>query len=213
MLLRRRYGRRGKYIFRAVCVIMSLLTVFLLLDARIRPFIRRVALLQAENYAAVASETQIPVVLGDVNASYDSLVEITRDCDGNIVSVQTDAMRMNLIKSKINASIAAALGGLTARELGIPIGSLTGLALLNGRGPKINVILSLTGSAQTQFVNSFDSAGINQTRHRIFLVTTVTLAVVFPTTTLTTAYTTQMLAAETVIVGKVPLAFGEVTQK
>jgi hypothetical protein len=78
---------------------------------------------------------------------------------------------------------------------------------------RINAIISLTGSAQTHFVNEFSSAGINQTRHQIFLKTTVTLLVVFPTTTVTTAYTMTMLVAETIIVGKVPLAYGEMTQK
>lgn len=188
-------------------------TVFLLIDARLRPFVRNTAVVQAQNYAATVAGASVPSVLAKEMTDYSSLVEITRDSSGNILSVQTDAMRINRIKSGINSAVASSLSGLDGKQLGIPLGSLTGLALLNGRGPRLNVIISLTGSAQTHFVNEFSAAGINQTRHQIFLKTTVTLLIVFPTTTVTTAYTMNMLVAETIIVGKVPLAYGEMTQK
>ena len=192
---------------------MAGLTVFLLLDARLRPFVRNTATVQAQNYAATVAGAAVPGVLQKAGADYSSLVEIVRDASGNIVSIQTDAMRINQIKSGINTAVASALANLDGKELGVPLGSLTGLALLNGRGPRLNVIISLTGSAQTQFINEFSSAGVNQTRHQIFLKTTVTLLIVFPTATVTTAYTMNMLVAETIIVGKVPLAYGEMTQK
>lgn len=188
-------------------------TVFLMIDARLRPFVRNTAVVQAQNYAATVAGASVPSVLAKEMTDYSSLVEITRDSSGNILSVQTDAMRINRIKSGINSAVASSLSGLDGKQLGIPLGSLTGLALLNGRGPRLNVIISLTGSAQTHFVNEFSAAGINQTRHQIFLKTTVTLLIVFPTTTVTTAYTMNMLVAETIIVGKVPLAYGEMTQK
>lgn len=205
--------RYRKYIFVIICFIMVAVTLFLLLDARLRPIVRNTAVVQAQNYAATVAGSAVPDVLRSSGADYSSLVEIVRDANGNIVSVQTDAMRINQIKSGINSAVASKLSNLDGKQLGVPIGSLTGLALLNGRGPRLNVIISLTGSAQTHFVNEFSSAGVNQTRHQIFLKTTVTLLIVFPTTTVTTAYTMNMLAAETIIVGKVPLAYGEITQK
>lgn len=211
-----RYYRPRKYrkfLFGFVCFVLAFLIVFLLLDARLRPFVRNTAVVQAQNYAASVAGAAVPDILNDIGADYSSLVEITRDSGGNIVSVQTDAMRINRIKSGINSAVAASLSNLDGKELGVPLGSLTGLALLNGRGPKLNVIISLTGSAQTHFVNEFSDAGVNQTRHQIFLKTTVTLLIVFPTSTVTTAYTMNMLVAETIIVGKVPLVYGEMTQK
>ena len=211
-----RYYRRrvcGKIVFVLVCVSLLSVTVFLLVDARVRPFVRNTAVVQAQNYAATVAGSAVPQILRNEGADYSSLIEITRDSSGNIISLQTDAMRINRIKSAVNSSVAASLSGLDGKKLGVPIGSLTGLALLNGRGPKLNAIISLTGSAQTHFVNEFSDAGINQTRHQIFLKTTVTLLIVFPRETVSTAYTMNMLVAETVIVGKVPLAFGGITQK
>lgn len=192
---------------------MIAVILFLLIDARVRPFVRSTAVVQAQNYAATVAGAAVPQILRNEGADYSSLVEIVRDSSGSIVSLQADAMRINRIKSAVNSSVAASLGGLDGKELGVPLGSLTGLALLNGRGPKLNAIISLTGSAQTHFVNEFSDAGVNQTRHQIFLKTTVTLLIVFPRETVSTAYTMNMLVAETVIVGKVPLAFAQITQK
>lgn len=210
------YGQHKKMktvLFRAVCLSLVMLIAFLLLDARVRPMIRNTAIVQAQSYAALAAGQNIPDILRQTGISYESMVDIQRDANGNIVSIQTNAMQLNALKSQINSSIAASLSGLSGKELGIPIGSLTGLALLNGRGPKISAIISITGSAQTNFINSFDEAGINQTRHQIFLKTTVNLLVVFPTKTLSTAYTYTTLAAETIIIGKVPAFFAGITQK
>ncbi len=209
----RRPSRLKALLFRVACVLVATLTVFLLLDARVRPLIKNIAVVQAQSYAAVSAGKSIPQILRQTGSDYESLVDIQRDANGNIVSIQTDAMQLNLIKSAINSSVASALSGLGSKELGIPLGSLTGLALLNGRGPKINVIVSITGSAQTSLISTFDSAGVNQTRHRIYLKTVVTMLIVFPTSTKSAAYTYEMLAAETVIVGKVPMMYAGVTQK
>lgn len=212
----RRYRRPSRLktaVFRIACVLIAAATVFLLLDARIRPLVKSTAVIQAQSFAALAAGEQIPQILQQTGSSYDSLVDIKRDDNGNIVSIETDAMQLNLIKAQINSALAANLSGLGGKELGIPVGSLTGLALLNGRGPKLNVIVSITGSAQTQLYSSFDSAGVNQTRHRIYLKTVVTMMIVFPTSTETAAYTYEMLAAETVIVGTVPELYAGITQK
>lgn len=212
----RRYRRPSRLkilLFRVSCAFIAALTAFLLLDARVRPMIKNIAVVQAQSYAAVSAGKSIPQILRETGSDYDSLVDIRRDSNGNIVSVQTDAMQLNLIKSAINSSVASALSGLDGKKLGIPLGSLTGLALLNGRGPKINVIVSITGSAQTSLISTFDSAGVNQTRHRIYLKTVVTMLIVFPNSTKSAAYTYEMLAAETIIVGKVPAMYAGVTQK
>ncbi len=209
----RPYGRAKKFIFSAVCLLLVSLTVFLLIDARLRPMIRSTATVQAQSFAAVAAGTDIPSILANTDAGYNSLVNINRNADGNIVSIETDAMQINLLKSKINSAVAKNLSGLSAKELGIPIGTLTGLALLNGRGPKISTVISITGSAQTSFFDTFDDAGINQTRHQLFLKTTATMLIVFPGETVTAAYTYTTLVAETIIVGKVPAMYAGITQK
>lgn len=213
MKYRKPYGGAKKYVFAAFCLLLAFLTLFLLVDARLRPMIRSTATVQAQSFAAVCAGRDISSILTQTHTDYNSLVNIKRSADGNIVSIETDAMQINLLKSKINSAVAKNLSGMSAKELGIPLGSLTGLALLNGRGPKISTVISITGSAQTSFFDTFDDAGINQTRHQLFLKTTATMLIVFPGETVTAAYTYTTLVAETIIVGKVPVMYAGITQK
>ena len=93
---------------------------------------------------------------------------------------------------------------MSARELSIPIGTLTGSALLAGRGPRIRVRMESVGSSTARFNNQFESAGINQTKHQIILEVDVSVAILLPGFTTATKVSTAVTVAETVIVGAVP---------
>lgn len=211
--MRYRHMKPNKTVFRIICLLLIVLTVFLLLDAAVRPQVRKVAVIQAQSFAALTAGKKIPAILEDIFADDGGLVRVTRDEEGNILSIQSDAKKLNMLKSAINSSVSAALSGMVSSETAIPLGNLTGLSLLNGRGPKVNAVISITGSAHTDFEDSFESAGINQTIHRIYLKTTLDMLLVLPGETLITAYTYTQLASETVIVGRIPSFYGNITQK
>ena len=92
----------------------------------------------------------------------------------------------------------------SARELSIPVGTLTGSALLAGRGPRISVRMESVGSSSARFENRFTSAGINQTNHRIVLEVNVSVSILLPGFTTATQVANEVTVAETVIVGAVP---------
>ncbi len=212
--MRRVRNRRMKrYGFVLLCLILSALTLFLLADARVRPIVRRLTSVQAQSLAADAMGQGISGALAACKTEYSDLVNLQRDESGHIVSVQTDAFSVNRLKLLVNRSVTQALADLAEKPLGIPIGSLTGLALLNGRGAKLPVLINVTGSAQTVFENRFESAGANQTRHQIIMNTTLTVLTVFPGGDASTTYSSSVLLAETVIVGIVPSTFAQMTQK
>ena len=56
----------------------------------------------------------------------------------------------------------------------------------------------------SRFTADFDSAGINQTRHSIYLEVESDLSVVLPGRTNRFTVTTQVLIAESVLIGDVP---------
>lgn len=92
----------------------------------------------------------------------------------------------------------------------IPTGTLLNGDLLTGRGPRIPVKISLSGAAATQMSSYFESAGINQTSHRLVMDITVTLYAAIPGNDATTTLETSFIIAETVLVGKVPDTFLDV---
>ena len=60
------------------------------------------------------------------------------------------------------------------------------------------------GSVNASFASEFTSAGINQTRHRILINTSVYISVMLPTGSAGTEVISEAVIAETVIVGDVP---------
>ena len=73
-----------------------------------------------------------------------------------------------------------------------------------GRGPKIPVRIIVLSSSSVEFSNSIVTAGINQTKHQINLCVTVDMQILVPWGTEDTEVSTDVLIADTVIVGKVP---------
>ena len=86
----------------------------------------------------------------------------------------------------------------------IPIGNLTGVSLLMGRGPKVPVQIIVLTPSKVEFSNSIITAGINQTKHQVNLEVIVDIDVLIPWDTASTQVKTEVLIADTVIVGKVP---------
>ena len=93
---------------------------------------------------------------------------------------------------------------VSARALSIPVGTLTGSALLAGRGPRITVRMESVGSSEANFRNAFTSAGINQTKHQIILTVDVSVSILLPGFRTATKVSNSFIVAETVIVGMVP---------
>ena len=86
----------------------------------------------------------------------------------------------------------------------IPVGNLTGVSLLMGRGPKVPVKIITMTSSRVEFNNSIVTAGINQTKHQINLEVIVDIDILVPWGTESTQVITEVLIADTIVVGRVP---------
>lgn len=61
-----------------------------------------------------------------------------------------------------------------------------------------------SGSAETEFKSEFQSGGMNQTIHNLSLSITTDITVLIPPASENTSVSTDVVIAETVIVGEVP---------
>ena len=110
----------------------------------------------------------------------------------------------NRLQSAITQDVLGRLGEVSDMDLSIPAGTLTGSALLVGRGPSITIRMQSVGSCSAHFENQFDQAGINQTTHRILLCVDVSMSILLPGFRTSTQVSNSFSVAETVIVGNVP---------
>ena len=110
----------------------------------------------------------------------------------------------NRLQADITGDILQRMSGVSDTELAIPLGTLTGSALLAGRGPRFKVKMQTVGSCSAHFENAFDHAGINQTTHSILLYVDVSVTILLPGFSTYTKVSNAFSVAETVIVGDVP---------
>ena len=80
-------------------------------------------------------------------------------------------------------------------------------------GPQLKVSIEPIGTVSVNFKTSFQSAGINQTRHRIYLEAKTQVKVVIPLTTSTKEVKTEIPICETIIVGDVPQSYVNVPEE
>lgn len=201
---RRRMERRTAVRVSLFFLAALLLTLVLAGTARMRPLLESLATTRVSNTVnrIIFEAVNESVQSGDI--SYEELISLEKDNDGKITAVHSNMAAFNRLQSQILDIVLARIDQVSARELSIPVGTLTGSALLAGRGPRISVRMESVGSSSARFENRFDSAGINQTNHQIVLNVDVSIAILLPGLTTATTVSAAVTVAETVIVGTVP---------
>lgn len=197
-----RYRKRRGRKFLIFTILLVVLVVFL--DSQLRPLVHTVAATQAKAIFNNAVNEAVLEQLSVSNANYSDLINIEKDSSGKVLAVSSNVARMNELKAAVSLKVQERLAQSQENEFHIPIGTLLGSELLHGRGPGIPMKISLSGSIVTDFESDFTEAGVNQTRHQIYIKVTATIFVLIPGYNVSTQAETSVPVAETVIVGDVP---------
>lgn len=186
---------------------IALLALLILLLTHLRPVLTSMASARVSNSVnrIVAAAVEEAIQRGDIN--YEAFVTFEKDATGRVTALRSNVAEVNRMQSAISEEILRRLSEVSTSELRIPIGTLTGSALLSGRGPYITVRMQAVGSASAVFRNEFSAAGINQTRHQILLEVDVYMSILLPGIRTSTTVANEIAVAETVIVGSVPESY------
>ena len=179
---------------------------------RIKPLIFTLAKSRAETLVINCVNTAVLNILNENGITYDDISKISRDGDGNITGIEIDIVKINTLKSAIANETSRLTAGEEFYEIEIPLGTLTGYDPLVGMGPRITFKMQLTDTVWVDFESSFKQAGINQTLHRIMINTDININVLMLGCTEGFSVDTSSIAAQTVIVGRVPDAYTEVIE-
>ena len=129
--------------------------------------------------------------------------------DGGVLSVGLDAVKANLLKAELSQKLTKELDNLAARSISIPLGSILGGPLLNGRGPGIPFVVEPYAFAQVDFEQHFSAAGINQTLYQVQLRVQVELEAALSRQQTRALVDTTFLIEERLIAGEVPQVYLE----
>ena len=170
----------------------------------LKPAMTSMATARVSNTVNRIVSAAVNEAVADGEIDYQNFVIFDKDDTGHITALRSNVAEVNRMQGRIADEILARLAEVSTSELEIPLGTLTGSALLAGRGPNLHVRMQAVGSASATFRNQFTAAGINQTRHQIFLDVDVYMSILLPGMKTSTKVSNEIAVAETVIVGGVP---------
>ena len=190
-----------------VLVLLSLVGGIIALDMGIRPMVREAAASQTQIAVNRMIQRAVLEVLEEDGLRYQSFVSLQQNQSGETTALITDTVLINRLQGELLEKILQTLQQYRELKLELPLGSLTGIQFLAGRGPLVALQLR---PVKTKIINQFDEAGINQTRHRIQLQVTVDMLSLLPGYRISSQAQCNVILAETIIVGLVPDAYTEV---
>lgn len=210
-------GRRKKFLKFKIIMVLALFCImttltFLYIDREIMPTVQAIGELKAQELTTRAVNQGVSIVM-DKNIEYKDLIYIKEDSEGNITMMQANTMIMNRVASDVALTIQEQLNLIKAASERIPLGNALRSQLLAQYGPKIKLTVTPVGMVDVNFGTEFQQSGINQTRHRIFLIINTRVRVIVPFSSNTIEVVSYVPIAETVIVGKVPQSYIQVPQE
>ena len=188
-------------------VLLALILVCLLLhtlNGKLRPVLETTASSKATNLMVQAIDVAVDNCLQENDMSYRDFVTLGTDSAGKVASITSNTVANSRFRRQVVEAVIRQLGAMDSEELGVPLGTLTGQPLLSGAGPRVRVKVDSVGEVTADYSNTFTSAGVNQTLHRICLDITATVYLFLPGEILPVSVSSSVCVAETVIVGEAP---------
>lgn len=163
----------------------------------------QIAISDASDIVTVQINKAIADIMAENNYNVDHFVTFEKNGSGDVAAISSNMAHINSLSAEILDRIVGETANHTI-TVEIPIGNLTGVSLLMGRGPGVPVQIIVLTSSRVEFNNSVVTAGINQTKHQINLEVIVDIDILIPWDTESTQVVTEVLIADTIIVGQVP---------
>lgn len=199
--------RLRKMLHFAVILVVLILGGFLMFRDHYRDAIRELARTQITNGTSDLINDAIDEQIENGHIQYDRIVYFEKDLNGRITALKTNISEVNRLKTSILNLINDEILAMDTSHLGVPLGNLFLPEFLSGKGPSIPVEILSIRNSDGSFESHFTEAGINQTRHQLTMEVVVDVSVLVLGETENFAVTSQVVVAETIIVGDVPDTF------
>lgn len=201
-----------KVFFRKVLHLLTLFSVlavigFLFFRSRYNDAVTELAHTQVKNSTSDLINDAIDRQIQSGNIEYDRIVYFEKDLDGRITALKTNMSEVNRLKTEILNLINDEILAMDTSHMGIPLGSIFLPEILSGMGPSIPLQVLSIRNSDASFRSYFTQAGINQTLQQLTMEVSVDVTVLVLGETASFTVSSQVVVAETIIVGQVPDTF------
>lgn len=136
--------------------------------------------------------------------SFDKLIDIQYNSDGNVSSIILSSYKFNSITSLIADKVCLYLDADLKNGVPVHVGAFTGINMFAGFGKTFNMPLITVNSVKCEIISEFTSAGINQTRHALYVAVIPDVYIVTRTNTQKLEDSIKLLVYDNVICGSIP---------
>ncbi len=200
-------NKRNTLLFYALCAFITVLTLSVICDIQLRPIIKTVGGSALKNTLSNVLDGAVNEMVDTIGVRYGDMVNIERKADGSIAAITLNSSYINGYKADISDGCSDKLSNFDETVVPVPVGSLIGGSFFNGRGACINIKATIYGFAVTDIESKFESAGINQTRHTIYLNVKASAHAYMGLCKLNESVDETIILVETIIVGSVPQSY------
>ena len=172
---------------------------------RMQGLLRELAVARVSNSVSRVISEAVGDAIADGSFQYDRMIAFETDNEGRITAVKSNMTEFNRLQTVVLDQVLARISEVSTRELSIPIGSLTGTALLAGRGLRITVRMQSVGSSTANLRNEFTSSGINQTIYELTIRVNADFSLKAMGWSKPVTISAEYPLEETIIVGEVPM--------
>ena len=209
---RQRMRLKRRLLMLTTFLLMMCITAFLCMKAVIEPNIEDVSRMRAE---VLVSRTVNRALTDQFQQEEipEELFIISRDENGKTALVQANSIEINILMTRLVANLQEAFRNMEKEPLDVPVGAFLGSKLLSQTGPAVELYITPVSVLSTDFRTEFESQGINQTKYKIYIVLECRVKVLAPFSSRSFNTSTDVLIAETVILGEVPGSYVQVPKE
>lgn len=200
----KRVKRKRIYILLIIIFIIIIFNAALyIFDKKIFPYVMRIAEMRAKSHITqIINDNSVEILNG--NFKYNEVTNIEKDNNGRIVLVQIDNAKLNYIAAKMENQCNEKLDKMSHEKIEVPLGWITEKSVFYNYGPNIQMTVQPIGNIKVTYDSKFESAGINQTRHKIYLNIKGKIRMKIPMNSEEIEINTQVPISDTIIVGEIP---------
>lgn len=196
-------SKKVKFSMIVFLIMTSLVTFIYTMDKVMLPTVKLVA--DAQMRAEVTSTINKTIFEEySKNFKYNDIIKFDKDSDGNIIMMTADTLKLSEIATLTVLKAQEELEVKSKVDIKIPMGYVTKNNILARFGPDVKIGMRPIGHITTRYISEFEDAGINQTRHKIYIETTTKVRMIMAASSSDLEIVNQIPIVETVIVGKVP---------
>lgn len=196
--------RKVNFLLLIIFYISFILLASTFFEQKILPTFITLAESKAQYIATKMVDRVIAEYITDNNVTYDQFFTLEKNSEGQVTALISNTSNMNKMKSQMTLVIQDRLNDVEDSNIKIPLLSFSGNLFLSDMGPKIPLRLMTTGYINMDIKNQFTAAGVNQTKHEVYIQCHSEITMLLPGRRAKAEINSVVPLTEAIIVGVVP---------